>query len=148
MNSCTRVIEQTQQRRISYPIFFVWSGSESSSLNACSGRYSTNLFSVSFIGIARIRWQCSSISGFWNCTYRKTHGSQLTAHSSSKHYSRGLLPANPKANNQVGININQANPVYLLFISFINNKSRQNVSLYDFMVLELRFLVPAKCFVR
>ena len=27
----------------------------------------------------------------------KTHGSQLTAHSSSMHYSRGLLPANPKS---------------------------------------------------
>ena len=44
---------------------------ESRSFSTCSDRYSTNLFSVSFIGIARIRWQCSSISGFWNCTYRK-----------------------------------------------------------------------------
>ena len=37
---------------------------ESRSFSTCSDRYSTNLFSVSFIGIARIRWQCSSISGF------------------------------------------------------------------------------------
>ena len=27
----------------------------------------------------------------------RTHGVQLTAHSSSKHYSRGSLPANPKS---------------------------------------------------
>lgn len=35
--------------------------------------------------------------GFGTAHTEKTHGSQLTAHSSSKHYSRGLLPANPKS---------------------------------------------------
>ena len=35
--------------------------------------------------------------GFGTAHTEKTHGSQLTVHSSSKHYSRGLLPANPKS---------------------------------------------------
>ena len=66
----------------------------------------------------------------------------------TQHYSRFTSSQSKKRiTKSASISTKQILSIFL-FISFINNKSRQNVSLYDFMVLELRFLVPAKCFVR